>query len=157
MAAIYAADQADRLDPATGKEQVALIDWQKVTLADGRRREQVRALLDAGALRTAQDFKRAAFVFQHGSTAEDYLLAHTLAVISASKGDPEAVWISAATLDRYLWSQGQQQEFGTQYQMRPARDAAFTQEPFDRALVSDALRAQLRVVPLRRKSGSARR
>ncbi len=52
---------------------------------------------------------------QHGDAADDYLLAHILAVEAIVKGDASSKWISAATLDRYLQAIGKSQIFGTQY------------------------------------------
>jgi hypothetical protein len=119
------------------------IDWAAVNKTDAKRREQTKLLLAAGELHTGQDFEEAAVVFQHGDTPNDYLLAHTLAMVAVSKGDATAIWIAAATLDRYLEMVGQKQVFGTQY----SGDAKhpWTQEPYDRTLVSDALREQLGV------------
>jgi hypothetical protein len=54
-------------------------------------------------------------VFQHGRDADDYLLAHILAVQAVVKGDASSKWIAAATLDRYLQAIGHPQVFGTQY------------------------------------------
>jgi hypothetical protein len=122
---------------------VEKIDWEIVNKTDAERREQARRLLAIGSLHTGKDFEEAAVVFQHGDTADDYLLAHTLAVVAVSKGDATAVWIAAATLDRYLWKVGQKQVFGTQYSGDAKHD--WTQEPYDRELVSDALREQLAV------------
>jgi hypothetical protein len=139
MAAIFAADQADR-QPASGD-----IDWTAVTARDQARRERTRALLDAGALQSGDDFWHAAFVFQHGSEPASYLVAHTLATIAAARGRPDATWIAAATLDRYLQSVGQPQVYGTQYSNRDGN--GWTQAPYDRALVSDAMRAALGVPP----------
>jgi hypothetical protein len=82
-------------------------------------------------------------VFQHGDRPEDYLLAHTLAMVSVSKGDPTAIWIASATLDRYLEKIGQKQVFGTQFSSDLQHH--WTQEPYDRDLVSDAIRQQLAV------------
>jgi hypothetical protein len=59
-------------------------------------------MIDNDALHTAQDFEHAAFIFQHGTAADDYLLAHTLATIAVAKGRTSALWIVTATLDRYL-------------------------------------------------------
>lgn len=138
MTAIFEADQADR---STGVS--AAIDWAVVTPRDEARRARVRALLDAGALASGDDYYHAAFVFQHGSEPGDYLLAHSFALIAAARGRPDATWIGAATLDRYLHNIGQRQIYGTQYSTPRGRPA--TQEPYDRALVSDALRAALGV------------
>jgi hypothetical protein len=114
-----------------------------VARADEARRVRTRALLDVGQLRSGDDFFHAAFVFQHGGTADNYLLAHTFAILAAARGRPDAAWIAAATLDRYLQNIGQKQVFGTQFQTRPGQPA--TQEPYDPALVSDALRQALGV------------
>ena len=135
MEAIYKEDQRLRT--------VERVDWEMVNKTDAERREQTRRLLASESLHTGKDFEEAAVVFQHGDTAEDYLLAHTLAIVAVSKGDATAVFIAGATLDRYLWKVGQKQVFGTQYSGDAKHE--WTQEPYDRGLVSDAVREQLGV------------
>jgi hypothetical protein len=136
MRAIFEADQAARLGPGP-------IDWSAVEPQDRARRQRTRQLLDAGALQSGDDYWHAAFVFQHGGEPNDYLLAHTLALVAIARGRPDATWIAAATLDRYLQDIGQKQIYGTQYRIPPGEAA--TQEPYDRTLISDALREALRV------------
>jgi len=136
MTAIYDADQADR-------QPGPKIDWTKVWPRDAARRARTKALLDAGKLNSGTDFVHAAFVFQHGS-GNDFLLAHVLATIAIARGRPDATWIAAATLDRYLQSVGQPQVYGTQYTVREGKA---TQEPYDRSLISDALRVATGVPP----------
>jgi len=138
MTAIYDADQAARTGPK--------IDWSVVREGDRGRRARTQALLDAGQLNSADDFYRAAFVFQHGDLPEDYLKAHALAVVAAAKGKSEAAWIAAATLDRYLQHIGQPQIYGTQYVRHDSKD--WTQEPYRRDLLSDALRVATGVPPI---------
>jgi hypothetical protein len=135
MKAIFDEDQRVR---STGK-----IDWAVVNKSDTARREQTRKLLADGALHTGKDFEEASFIFQHGDKADDYLLAHTLAMVAVAKGDESAIWIAAATLDRYLEDIKQKQIFDTQYSSDSHEN--WTQEPYDRNLVSDALRRQLGV------------
>ena len=98
-------------------------------------------MLDAELVQTGQDFKHAAFVFQHGSIPDDFLTAHILAVTGISKGNAKARWIAAATLDRYLQKIGQPQVFGTQYafKMENGKPLPWTMEPYDRTLISPAL------------------
>lgn len=139
MKKIFEADQAARANPKA-------IDWAVVGRQDEVRRKETKAMLDAGKLRSGTDFYHAAFVFQHGGSAENYLLAHSFAVIAAARGRPDATWIASATLDRYLQSIGQKQIYGTQFTTPPDKPA--TQEPYDRALVSDELRAALGVPPV---------
>ena len=140
MTAIFEADQKAR-------EDWAHADPSGVATDDAARREQVKKLLAAGALHSGEDFYHAAFVFQHGMEPNDYLLAHALAVIAAERGRQGAAWIAAATLDRYLQAIGKPQIYGTPFTIKrkmtgnTAGDAkGVSQEPYDRRLVSDALR-----------------
>ena len=122
-------------------------DWAAVIdKQDAERRTQTRALLASGQLHTGEDFKLAAFIFQHGSIPEDHLLAHTLAMIAVAKGESDAIWIGTATLDRYLQSVDKAQIYGTQFKTPPG--APVTQEPYNRELISDALRRMLGVPSL---------
>ena len=145
MAALYAADQAVRanIDPVRYRDRAFV---EQMNADDAARRIRVRALLDAGALQTGEDYRAAAFIFQHGSTPEDYLLAHSLAVAGAAKGSPGAVWIAAATLDRYLQSIDRKQIYGTQTRMVNGGEP--TLEPYDRDLLPDALRTASNVPTL---------
>lgn len=132
------------------EDQKAREDWEKVDnkaleAGDAVRRTKVQSLLDAGKLRSGDDFYNAAFVFQHGRSPQDYLKAHALAVIAAARGKPSAVWIAAATLDRYLQSIGQPQIYGTQFLERGGQ---WTQSPYQRDLLSDQLREATHVPPL---------
>ena len=138
MAAIYAADQASRTGTA--------IDWEIVKREDALRKRRVRELLDTGGLRTGADFVAAAFIFQHGDEAQDYLLAHVLATHAVALGDRDGRWIAAAALDRYLQATGAPQIYGTQYHARPGE--AVTMEPYDTALLPDAIRAGAQVPSL---------
>lgn len=142
MAAILTADQAVRQDLAAvlaGGREGAI----RMLAADAVRRQQVRALLDAGALRTATDLHSAALVYQHGDTPEDYLIAHTLAVAALGEGSTRSPWLAAATLDRYLQKMGQPQIYGTQTMMTRGEEP--THEPFDHALIPDSIRRILGV------------
>jgi len=140
LAALVAADQAARTSKAP-------IDWKAVAEADGRRRLEVREMIGGGDLHTATDYENAALIFQHGETADDTLLAHTLALVALKKGRPDAAWIAAATLDRYLQRIGQPQIYGTQWQVGGPGNgpASATQEPFKPSAVPDTLRAELNV------------
>ena len=149
MTRIYDADQAARQDAAG-----FYADWRRILAADAERRKRTKALLDAGAVLTAEDFYHAAYVFQHGDRPDDFLLAHSLAVTAIAGGKPEARWIAAATLDRYLQAIGRPQVYGTQFLKPPGRPA--TQEPFDRALIGDAQRRAADVPPLAEQEAQRR-
>jgi hypothetical protein len=139
MADIFAADQNARKNPAA-------IDWKLLWPEDAARRIETQRLLDSGALTSADDFYHAAYVFQHGDKAEDFLKAHALAVVAVARGKQEATWIAAATLDRYLQRIGQPQIYGTQFRHPPGE--TWTQEPYSRDLLSDSVRRASGVPPL---------
>ena len=134
MQRIYEADQKPRQNPGNISTQ----EWTIIGEQDATRQSQTHTLLADGQLHSGEDFTRAAFIFQHGSSADDYLLAHTLAMIAVARGDESASWIASATLDRYLQSIGKSQIYGTQFKA-DANDEA-TQEPYNRDLIVDALR-----------------
>jgi hypothetical protein len=167
MHQLYVQDQRDRGVPLSesgerlklsGEEKpFPSLDPETQIAHDAARREQARALLASGTITSAQDFHYAAFIFQHGQDARDYLLAHILAIEAVVRGDASAKWISAASLDRYLQAIGQPQVFGTQYSDRdyafvvqhkkdPAaikahkHELGMSQEPYDADLMPDAIR-----------------
>jgi hypothetical protein len=80
-------------------------------------------------------------VFQHGEGSDDILLAHVLAVTATGKGDMDARWIAAATLDRFLQRVGQPQVFGTQFSFKTENgQETWTMEPYNRSLIGPNLR-----------------
>ena len=139
MRAMFDADQSAR--------KAQPIDWKTLVPADEKRWTRTRELLDQGALHTADDFEEAAFIFQHGADANSFLLAHVLATIAVEKGNSSAIWIAAATLDRYLQKIGQKQVLGTQF-LKGSADAIWTMDPYDRDLIPDTLRAEFHVPAL---------
>lgn len=134
---------ADEDQKVRQPEVIAKAHWTVIAKADAVRRSQTRELLAKGELHTAEDFSHAAHVFQHGDTPDDYLLAHTLAMIAVQRGIRGAIWIGTATLDRYLNSMKQPQIYGTQFHHE--KQMPWTQEPYNRGLISDALRKKLNV------------
>jgi hypothetical protein len=124
LRALYVEDQRDRgvalADDGVSiltKEQADKLpsfDWEKEgPKPDEARREQARTLLAQSAL-TGEDYFYAAYLFQHGESANDNLFAHILGTQAIALGYTRAKWISTAALDRYLQKIGQKQVFGTQ-------------------------------------------
>jgi hypothetical protein len=107
---MYAEDQAAR--------RVDEIDWAVVSQQDAERRSAVMSILQAGGIKTAQDYYNAAMIFQHGGSAEEIRLAHSFATIASALGSTSAAnWLKAATWDRLLSRFDQPQWYGTQYVM----------------------------------------
>ena len=143
MQAVFAEDQKVRQGWMSGN--ISDAQWAVISKEDAVRRQRTRRLLAQDQLHTGEDFRAAAFVFQHGDTPDDYLLAHTLAMIAIAKGDNGALWIASATLDRYLQSIHRSQIYGTQYLGKQGR---MTQGAFSSEVISDSLRAELGVPAL---------
>lgn len=136
MTAIFEADQADR-------KTTPHISRNQMRSSDTARRLRVKELMDSGALDSGDDYYHAAFIFQHGISADDILTAHILAMAAISRGKSSAAWIASATLDRYLQTIGRPQVLGTQFKMR--EDGAVDQEPYLPMLIPDSLRRALNV------------
>ena len=143
MRAIFEEDQRVRQGWMSGG--ISDAQWAVISKQDAARRERTRSLLAREQLHTSEDFRGAAFVFQHGDKPDDYLLAHTLAIIAVAKGDNGAMWIASATLDRYLQSIHRPQIYGTQY---VGKQGKMTQGAFSSDFISDSLRAELGVPTL---------
>ena len=114
---------------------------------DGARLQRVKEIVEAGEVKTADDYFHAAMVLQHGQDPEDFKLAHELA-LKASEMDAEhssARWLAAAAKDRYLQNVGKPQIYGTQFRKV---DGTWTLDPIDESAVTDEERARWGVPPL---------
>src|SRR5579871_6085060 len=108
---IFDADQKERAGDDAHPD-MSIVTVTRMIARDAERRKRVREMLDAGELKSAQDFLKASFIFQHGAEPDDYLLAHVLAMIAVAKGDANAKDMEAFTLDRYLQNIGKPIIFG---------------------------------------------
>lgn len=88
---------------------------EDVDQADLYRRVEVLGYIREGKLNSPKSLVWAAFVFQHGNCTDHYLFANKLAKAALDAGEEDARWIYAATMDRYLMSQGKPQKYGTQF------------------------------------------
>lgn len=85
-----------------------------------------------------------AYLFQHGETVEGFEIAHDYAKKAVEMGSKVTRWLYAATLDRWLVSQGKKQKFGTQFKLE---DGNWVQGPVDES-TTDEERAEYGVPPL---------
>ena len=95
----------------------------------------------------AQDYHRAALIFQHGETAEHFRKAHNLAVKAVELGDNSARWLAAASLDRSLLTVGKSQKYGTQFKLNKDHQWELV-KPIDPS-VTDEERARWNIPPLK--------
>jgi hypothetical protein len=154
MKQIFLHDQYDRGNNPfvkPGESQPKTLSGIEIRRNDDAREARVKELLQQGLLHTGTDYYRAALVFQHSGHAEGTLLAHVLAEVALSRGEPSALWLSAATLDRYLVQIKQKQIFGTQFKSLPRSDEnkppLFVQDDFEPTVVTDPLRAEFCIKP----------
>src|SRR5690606_16851185 len=73
---------------------------------DARRVARVMELLATGDPRSAEALHAAAWILNHGETAEEVRLGHGLALKALAAGHEPARWLAAATLDRSLMYEG---------------------------------------------------
>jgi hypothetical protein len=154
MKQIFLQDQYDRGNnpyAKPGEPQPKALPGAEVRRNDDARDIRVKELLQQGLLHTGTDYYRAALVFQHSGNADGTLFAHILAEVALSKGEPSALWLSAATLDRYLVQIKQKQIFGTQFKALARSDETkpylFVLDDIEPNLISDQLRAEFCVKP----------
>src|SRR5207248_706218 len=103
MQRVFDEDQRDRAMNMARMTPKQRAKWGvEIEARDKARRKQVLEFLSKNQLRTGDDYQEAAFVFQHGATPDDFLLAHTFAIVAVARGSTKSRWIAAATLDRYL-------------------------------------------------------
>lgn len=142
LRSIKQADQADRRTAHTPSH------WRDVMQRDRERHSRVLEILKEGKLGTAWDYSNAALVLQHGDSAGDIRLAHSLSTV-ASTLDPEhrsAKWLMAASWDSLMLHLEQPQWYGTQSTRNSS--GQFILHPIALNAVTDADRAALGVPPL---------
>lgn len=115
---------------------------------DKQRKAKVGRLLEEKKIVDAQDYHYAALIFQHGETSSDFKKAHELAQKAVQLGDDSARWLYAATLDRFLLSEGKAQKFGTQFIQEKSGEWELAQ-PIDH-LTKDKERKEWNVAPLKK-------
>ena len=140
---LYEEDQSDRR-PGPNK-----IDWAVVGPRDIEREKVVLEIIGSGGLGTANDYYRAAMVFQHGRTAEDIALAHSLATIAwrLDSSHVGARWLTAAAWDRLLMRKKRPQWYGTQF-TKNSDSGKWELYQVDEDAVSDQERERMGVPPL---------
>ena len=111
---------------------------------DNRRLNIVLDLLKAGRVRTGEELYYAGFILQHSMCNSHIKLANTLAAAAIDRGDENAKWLYAASMDRYLVGEGKPQKYGTQFAMRDGKPVQYPVDPG----VTDAERAKYNVLPL---------
>jgi hypothetical protein len=122
---LYNEDQKDREKGVS----MTKADLDAIAGNDAGRRKRVREMLQAGEVKSAEDYDRAAFIFQHGTEPADYLLAHVLGVTAMAVDAGPGRWIATAALDRYLKSIGKPQIFGNDLAPKTETDWDLIPEP----------------------------
>lgn len=111
---------------------------------DAERRRRLEAIIASGGLKEPEDHYYAAWILNHGESVEEIWQAHILAKKAAGEGFRRALWLAAATYDRWLMYQGRPQKYGTQIVPDGKRHRVWDVEPS----TSDDERAAWDVPPL---------
>jgi hypothetical protein len=137
LARLYEEDQQDR-SGGSGQDGMGT--------RDADRKKRVLEIVEQGALKESADYFHAAMVLQHGDSPEDYKRAHELCLkaVDLDSGNEDARWLAAASLDRYLMSQGKPQLYGTQTRKVDGKWVLWNVDPS----ITDEERAKWKVPPL---------
>ncbi len=132
---LYQADQTERGNAA--------LKWQDVLEHDRSRAAQVKKMLAAGQLKTADDFFHAAAILNHGADFDEFRLANAIATIGLARFPRNAALmrVYATTWDRMMLAQNRPQWYATQY-TQDAQSQLWQLEPVD-AQVSEQTRLKL--------------
>lgn len=149
---LFQADQDDRsgLQRFVGASADQMKREQETIFKnDVPRRDKIMGLLKQGAIVTAADHWRAAFVLQHGASVDDIRLAYSLSTIAIAlaPGEKRYRWLTAASWDRILTREKQPQWYGTQFETDP-KTGLQIQSPLAVGAVTDAERTTLGVPTL---------
>lgn len=87
----------------------------------------------------------AAYILHHSDNEKDNKTANELAKKAVNLGSSVTKWLYAATLDRYLLSQGKKQKYGTQYKFE---DNEWKPQPVEESTTDDE-RSEYGVKPLK--------
>src|ERR1051325_4244799 len=93
LLALFEADRKERVN----QPKVNTPEYKAMRARDLERREQAMQIVTKRDLDTAEDYYYAAWIMNHGDTAEDAKNAHTLAIRAAELGYRPARWLAAAT------------------------------------------------------------
>lgn len=132
---LFLEDQSDR--------KSGLMSESDLKKRDSARFSKLNNLVNENRLKSGRDFYYAAFIFQHGENPHDYLRAHAFAMTALMRNEPDAAWIAAASLDRYLLAIDKKQIYGTQT-MRDA-DGSYSKAPYEAEIIPDIMRAAANV------------
>lgn len=138
---LYEDDVKEKTDADWSNKEV----MAKVDKNDRKRKKKVEKIMAEGGLKTAADYHHAAFIFQHGESTADYQKANELAKKGMEMGDERSKWLYAATMDRWLVSQGKPQKYGTQF--RKNKSGKWEMGQVD-PITTDEERVYLNVPPL---------
>ena len=138
LIAMYEQDQQDRSH--------AEINWAGVGERDAKRRDRVQELLRAHEVRTSEDYRRAAMIFQHGTDEHSALAAHDLAKrsVKLDSTNTASKWLVAASWDRHQMRIGEPQWYGTQF-VKDTPNDSWRLYDIDTTQVTDAERQRLGV------------
>jgi hypothetical protein len=89
-------------------------EYSDLRSRDLKRRESAKRILGEIEDPAPSDYYHVAWLLNHGDVPDDARLAHELATRAAEAGYQEAVWLSAASYDRWCMYRGLMQKFGTQ-------------------------------------------
>ncbi len=137
---LYYEDKEERLSIGNNNQSIELLNNRtKVRVA------KLKKILPGIDTSEIWNCHYIAYLLQHSETTEDYKQAHKYAKKAVEMGSNVTRWLYAATIDKWLVSQGKAQKYGTQFKKV---DGEWQLLPVD-GMTSDDERANYYVPPLK--------
>ncbi|PLW97589.1 MAG: tetratricopeptide repeat protein [Marinilabiliales bacterium] len=144
---IFESDQADRTPGNYNRDTI--------NYNDSIREARVYELLEAGKVRTANDYTNAGLIFHHGEDSVAYALAVKLLTKAIEMDTAVNKWFLACATDRYLLSIEKPQIYGTHF--KRGEDNIVFRRAFDSTKITDAERIEFGVETLAQQQEKIRR
>jgi hypothetical protein len=113
LESLFNDDQADRTNKLRLENEELYLEREKTR--EVRAREIYQSFQEGTLQLSPLAILHLAWLFHHRGSSEDYKTALELAKEASEQGEDQALWLQAATEDRYLISLGKNQKWGTQF------------------------------------------
>lgn len=131
------------------------INWDSLVVEDSIRLFSVFEMVKSNELKTANDFYRAALIFQHGDDSSAYGMAIVCMKRAIELDSSISKWMLAAAIDRELMSRNKPQIYGTQF-IKKGRDGMWERYLIDSTVISDKERVFYGVETLEQQHSTIR-
>jgi hypothetical protein len=138
LSQLYEEDQGDRVGSSSNMTPQHMASMLE---RDEKRRIEVARFFARGCLKSADDYKKTALIFQHGVIPEHFYQAFLWATMAVRLGDKSALQLANLSIDRFLVNSGFKQLFGSQA-LKPSNGPCWCLYPIEASFTDQDRRAR---------------